>query len=81
MSYEDVLIREAVGEVDPEPIEPYCSHHGCLGTLNKATQVVQFNGHDEVMCQEHAGRLGAARKSDAKQDLGLKETVTPNPLT
>jgi hypothetical protein len=35
--------------------------------LNKATTVVNVNGRDEVMCQNHAGRLDAARKSDRKQ--------------
>jgi len=35
--------------------------------MKHASTVVNVNGRDLVYCQEHAGRLDAARKSDRKQ--------------
>jgi hypothetical protein len=44
----------------------YCDR--CLDAFTKATTVRNVNGKDLVLCAEHASRLDAARKSDAKQN-------------
>jgi len=49
----------------------YCEHPGCLDTLTHATTVVNFNGRDEVRCDDHAKRLTHVRRSEQREEKEL----------
>ena len=61
--YHQFLIRHRI----------YCEHFGCLDTLNKASTVINLNGRDLVVCDEHNKRMTAARKSDNKQGKTFRD--------
>jgi hypothetical protein len=64
-SYHAFLLRNRV----------YCEHPSC--GLTEAVTVENVNGRDTCLCETHANRLKAARKSDKVFDR--KETVNPKP--
>jgi len=48
----------------------YCERDACF---REPTCVVKFNGRDTVLCDEHAGRIEAVRRSEEKQQQPISE--------